>query len=143
MQLILTRTTRTKSSTIGELTHEGKHVCYILEDHDRGLHSGMSLAVILRHKVYSKTAIPTGTYKVINTYSPRFKRNLPLLVDVKGFAGIRIHAGNTAAHAEGCLLPGTTTAPDFVANSRVAFNALLALMQSAWDKKEDVFITIQ
>lgn len=143
MELVLTRTTRTANTTIGSLTHQGRHICFILEDFDRGLHSGMELRHISRIKVYGKTCIPTGRYRVVLTYSPRFKTNMPLLQQVPGYSGIRIHPGNTAANTEGCLLPGTSTGRDRVNQSRIAYNALLQLMQTAWAARESVFITIQ
>lgn len=143
MELLLTRTTRTRNTTIGSLTHNGRHICFILEDFDRGLHSSMPLAVIQRNKVYGKTCIPTGRYQVVFTWSPRFRRHMPLLLNVPGYVGIRIHAGNSAADTEGCLLPGTSAGRDWVNQSRIAYNTLLSLMQQAWAANTPVFITIQ
>lgn len=57
-------------------------------------------------KIWGESAIPYGIYKVVVTYSPAFKKRLPLLLDVPHFEGIRIHAGNTLKDTAGCLLPG-------------------------------------
>ena len=86
------------------------------------------------------TAIPCGTYGVKLTHSPRFQRILPLLVDVPGFSGVRIHPGNTIADTEGCLLPGRIKHGESVKESRVAFHALLAKLEAAGD--EPITITI-
>ena len=55
-------------------------------------------------KVKGQTAIPAGRYEVIVNRSNRFKRDMPLLLDVDGFDGIRIHGGNTSDDTAGCLL---------------------------------------
>ena len=83
-------------------------------------------------KVPGKTAIPEGTYNVDITFSERFQRNMPLVENVPGYAGIRIHPGNYPVDTEGCLLPGTThDSADFVGNSRIAFEALYPKLQAA------------
>jgi len=141
MDLLLKRTTKTDKSTIGELYINGTFECYILEDVDRGLSSSMPLAELQKKKVYAKTAIPTGKYEIVISFSNRFKKLLPLVANVPAYEGIRIHAGNTAEHTEGCLLPGTSKAANFVGNSRTAFNNLFKKIQTAV-KKEKVFIEI-
>jgi hypothetical protein len=121
---------------------EDEPECFILEDVDRGLDSSMNLAEIAAQKVYGKTAIPAGRYEVVITWSNRFKRLLPLLLNVKGFTGIRMHVGNYATNTDGCLLPGTGVTKDMVVNSVRAFEALNAKLTEAV-KKEKVFITIK
>lgn len=144
MRLELIRKYFTDVSTVGELHVNGKFFCHVLEDVDRGLQSTDKLATIKKLKVYGKTCIPYGTYKVINSFSPRFARYLPLLLNVPGYLGIRIHPGNTASHTHGCLLPGSYSpnTPNFVANSKLTFNALMKLIIAA-EKKEEVIITIR
>lgn len=82
--------------TIGKLYIDGAYFCDTLEDKDRGLEESMPIEKIMFLKKPHITAIPTGTYTVILNYSNRFKRIMPLVMNVKGFAGIRIHAGNTS-----------------------------------------------
>ena len=48
--------------------------------------------------------IPNGTYEVRVTWSPRFKRMLPLIGNVPGRSGIRIHRGTKPEHSKGCVL---------------------------------------
>lgn len=139
MELKLTRTWLTKNSTIGELSINGKFECYVLEDNFPTPYV----------KVFGKTCIPLGRYQVIVTNSPRFSQltghpvDLPLLVNVPGYEGVRIHPGNTAADTEGCLLPGTTRGVDVVNNSRIAFNALFPKIQTAIANGEAVHITVE
>lgn len=129
MNIRVLRKTFTEESTIGELSINGQFECFTLEDKVRAV------------KIHGKTAIPTGIYEVVITFSDRFKKPLPLLLNVPNFAGIRIHPGNKAADTEGCLLVGTTKAKDFVGSSKVAFKALFEKIEAA-AKKEKVFIEI-
>jgi hypothetical protein len=94
-------------------------------------------------KVYGETAIPAGRYRVEITMSPRFKQLMPLLIDVPGYAGVRIHPGNKAADTEGCILPGTLRSHNQVQNSRVAYAALYAQIKAAQDAKEEVWIDVR
>ncbi len=48
--------------------------------------------------------IPNGTYTIKVTYSPRFKRMLPLVMQVPGRSGIRFHRGTRPEHSKGCIL---------------------------------------
>ncbi len=140
MDLNLKRIFRGDEYTIGHLYIDGNYYCDVLEDTDRGLTNDMSEEQIKKIKVYGKTAIPTGRYKVEVTYSPKFKRYLPLLISVKGFTGIRIHSGNSAEDTLGCLLVGFNKEKGKVLNSRVTSDKLTALLRNT---KEEIHITIE
>jgi hypothetical protein len=142
MELLLRREIFTSQSTIGTLHVNGALQCYTLEDFCRDKNKDGDLNDEGEAKVYAQTAIPKGRYEVIISYSNRFKRNLPLLLNVTGFLGIRIHSGNTHAHTEGCILVGNTKAKDFVGESRNAFADLMLKLEIA-SKREKIFITIQ
>lgn len=142
MELELTRKTRTANSTIGELKVNGTFECFILEDFDRGLTKDMALAEINNIKVKGKTCIPAGRYEIVVSFSNKFQKQLPLLQDVPGFAGIRIHSGNAPKDTLGCLLPGKSKSTDMVLESRVAFNKLFNDIKKSM-KTEKVFITIK
>jgi hypothetical protein len=141
MELKLTRTIRADTLTIGELSNNDTLECFILEDKDRGLHSDMPIAELMATKVKHETAIPTGRYEIAVTFSERFKKPLPLLLNVTGYEGVRIHPGNTEENTSGCLLPGTTHTNNMVKGSMVAFNALFVKIKKA-TKEGKVFITI-
>jgi hypothetical protein len=134
MNLVLTRNQTTTGTTIGTLTKDGVFLCYTLEDTIRKT----------GEKVYAETAIPAGTYPVTITMSARFKKLLPLLGNVAGFAGVRIHSGNTKKDTEGCILVGTAIAADkqSILNSRVAFNSVFKLINDALASGEKVTLTI-
>ena len=87
------------------------------------------------------TAIPTGRYQITATYSPHFNRTLPLLNNVPGYSGVRIHPGNTAADTDGCILVGENTAKGRVNNSKYWFNLLYAAIDKALKRGESVNIT--
>ena len=113
-------------------------MCDTLEDRDRGLDDTMNVEDIKKKKVYGETAIPYGTYKVSITYSNRFKKMLPLIENVKGFSGIRIHSGNTAKDSLGCILVGENKEVGKVINSRKTFDVLFDLIKN----EKNLFITI-
>lgn len=127
-----------KDYTIGKLYIDGKYVCDTLEDRDRGLDDSMNEEDIKRKKVYGETAIPYGTYKVSITFSIKFKKMLPLIENVKGFSGIRIHSGNTAKDSLGCILVGQNKEVGKVINSRKTFDKLFDLIKN----EKNLFITI-
>lgn len=119
--LYLKRVAYRDTYTIGKLYVNGQYFCDTLEDCYRGDH-------LDKTKIKGKTAIPRGTYRGIFNYSPKFKKYLPLLMDVPYFTGIRIHSGNTAEDTEGCILVGQNLVVGKVLNSRITYNKLAAAL---------------
>ena len=142
MELKLIRKYRCNNYCIDKLYINNIYFSDALEDPDRGLTDSMSLEEIKKIKIKGNTCIPYGTYNITITYSPRFKKNLPLLNNVKGFDGIRIHSGNKPQDTEGCLLPGFNKVKGQVIDSKVTTNKLIAQIQQALNKGEKVTITI-
>lgn len=142
MNIILDRIAKKSKYTIGKLYIDGEYFCDTIEDTDRGLTQTMTDAQIKSKKVYGQTAIPTGTYKVIISYSNKFKRQMPLLLNVPGFLGIRIHSGNTEKDTEGCLIVGKNKVVGKVIESKDTYNKLFSILCEA-NKKEAIKITIK
>lgn len=131
MKLVVTRSPSDEQCTLGKLTVDGEFECFTLED-------------IVRPdgepKVFGETAIPYGLYQVVITFSPHFQRDMPLLVNVPSFDGVRIHPGNSAKDTEGCLLVGDAEGRDAISQSRFAFDALYPKIRNALDAGEEVTI---
>lgn len=117
--------------TIGRLSVNGDFECWTLEDPVRD-----------GPKIPGETAIPFGHYPIAITWSPRFKRDLPLLEYVRGFVGVRIHPGNVPADTDGCILVGCEKAACAVLRSREAFDALFAKLVTAQKSGEQLAIDI-
>lgn len=152
MKVLLKRIAKKEKYTIGRLYVDGEYFCDTIEDKDRGLTDKMTVEEIKKKKVYSETAIPIGTYEVtLNVVSQKFGKKvfyynnanngkLPRLLNVKGFDGVLIHAGNTAEDSMGCILVGKNKAVGKVLESQATFTKLYKRLQSSKDK---IYITIQ
>ena len=76
--------------------------------------------------------VPVGLYDLELTYSPKFKKELPLVHNksVSERRGIRIHAGNTVNDTEGCILIGNISSltDRRISESNIAVNQLVNAM---------------
>ena len=131
MKLTIDRKYKKPDYTIGKLYINGQYFCDTLEDKDRGLTQDMDENTIFDIKVYGKTAIPTGTYTLSWSYSPKFKKYLLAVNNVPGFSGIRLHAGNTADDSLGCILVGKNKQVGKVLNSRATLMQLNEIVKAA------------
>ena len=133
MNLILKRIHFGETFTVGQLYEETKYglspLCYTLEDKVREVEG----QPVSSWKVQNETAIPRGTYKVSVTFSNRFQTKLPLLNDVDGYTGVRIHSGNSSKNTEGCILVGMTWdgKSDWIGSSKVAMSSLLPIIENS------------
>lgn len=126
-----------KEFTLGEMRVDGKHFGYVCEDVDRKLEDYDA-----SHKVYGQTAIPRGEYKIEVSFSTRFKKELPILIDVPYFTGIRIHGGNTADDSHGCILLGRTQTINGVRDCSERVVTLTKMISDAEDRGEECRIEI-
>lgn len=130
MKLTLKRIALRPTYTIGKLYIDDVYFCDTIEDTVRDLNKNGKFDNGEK-KVHSKTAIPYGTYEIKWTYSPRFKKYTPQLMNVPSFEGIRIHAGNTSADTEGCLILGKNKQVEKVLNSRDTINKFYPIIKEA------------
>lgn len=149
MEILIKRIAKRNTYTIGKLYINGEYLCDTLEDTDRGLTQDMPLEEIKSKKVYSQTAIPTGTYQVTtNVISPKFKNRtwakpyggkIPRLLNVPGFDGILIHVGTSNQDTSGCVLVGYNKVVGKLVNSTTAFNKLMQKLNA----ENNIIITIK
>ena len=146
MELYVIRKFFKETYTIGRLYCENMFICSTLEDKIRDLkdlnHDGDFMDEG-EGKIYGQTAIPCGRYKVIVTDSPKLKRRLPLLLDVPGFEGIRIHGGASARNTEGCLLVGENKTKGGLVNYAYWESFVRNMIDSEIEKGNEVFITVK
>lgn len=145
MKLLLKRQYKKLEYTIGKLYIDGKYFCDTIEDTVRDLHGTNGKA-----KIYAKTAIPEGTYKVtMDVVSPKFRNvswakpyggKVPRLLNVPYFEGILIHVGNTEKNSAGCIIIGQNKIKGQVINSVETFHNL---MKELLKDKNNITIEIQ
>lgn len=140
LKLTLNRNPPGITCTIGELLVDGTPLTNTLED--------------LPHptKIEGDTRIPAGTYQVLLTVSPAAQEGrlwtpdpdfrLPLLMDVPGFEGVRIHAGNDSRDTRGCVLVGSWTGGEIIHNARIALQALMDMLEIATIGRQPIEIEV-
>lgn len=130
MKLTLKRIALRPTYTIGKLYIDNVYFCDTIEDTVRDTNKSGKFDNG-EQKIKGKTAIPYGTYEIKWTYSPRFKKYTPQLMNVPSFEGIRVHAGNTSADTEGCLILGENKQVGKVLNSRATINKFYPIIKEA------------
>lgn len=131
MLLTVKRSPSVDGATVGEMFVDGVHECFTCEDEIREV------------KIPHETAIPPGKYRVVLTHSKRFNKVLPELLNVPGYAGVRIHSGNTKEDTDGCILVGEEKTATAVLRSREAMLELMAMLSGVIDAGEQVWIELE
>ena len=121
MNLRLIREPSRQQTTLGVLFVDDQFFAFTLEDE---LRERVGQAVSL-WKIAGQTAISAGRYEVKLSFSQKFQRVLPEVLDVPGFSGIRLHSGNRHTDSEGCILLGFNRANAMITDSRMAVTALI------------------
>lgn len=128
--------------TIGSLFINNEYFCDTIEDTVRDYNKDGDLEDAGETKIWGKTAIPYGRYVVDLTMSPKFRRLLPLVQNVRHFEGIRIHRGNTAGDSAGCILPGENKKKGQVIKSTKWEMAIIEKILTAIKANEYVMLEI-
>jgi Family of unknown function (DUF5675) len=134
MHLHIIRTLRLPHASIGTLSVDGTPFCQVNEP--TGPVSGQP-------SVPRLPVLPVGTYEIILSYSTRFRRILPLLLNVATHEDMRIRTGLVSGRAEEGLLVGWYDAPQqaWVA-SEPLYSALFILLRAARDADQTIRLTI-
>nr|DAM01317.1 MAG TPA: hypothetical protein [Bacteriophage sp.] len=128
--------------TIGKMYIDGDYFCDTLEDRVRDINKNGKFDNG-EAKIAGETAVPYGRYQVVVNMSPRFKRELPRLLNVPNFEGILIHRGNTDKDSSGCILVGENKVKGKVINSTPYEQKLVSILKDVQNKGEEIWITIE
>jgi len=128
---------KAENFTLGKLYLDNVYFCETCEDEDRHLETGS------QEKVYGRTAIPRGRYRIVTSYSHKFNKVLPEVLDVPEFSGIRIHGGNRAEDSLGCILVGRVRTSTGVAQCADSVRRIIEAIDDAAELGIDSYLEIE
>lgn len=129
-----------KEYIISRMYLDGVYFTDVIEDQIRDLNNDGDLNDPGEEKVYGKTAIPKGIYTLVLSYSPKFKRILPRILNVPHFDGILIHNGVDEGSSAGCLILGDNKIKGKVVNSKKRLEEFITKLLNSGDKKHVIEI---
>lgn len=138
MKIKVVRDSFTQKSCEGKLSIDGVFECFTIEDADRKLESGGT-------KVQNNTCIPRGTYNVVWNHSAHFNKDMPQIMNVPQFEGVRIHGGNSQDDSEGCIIVGGVNekaGDNWISSSKPAVEKLYAKIKAASDAGKKITIEV-
>ena len=138
---------------LGRLSLDGHFLCDTLEPPSHGLTSATVPKTIRDIKRLGRSAIPTGVYRLVLGYSPRFSPRpfykscggglVPRLLNVSGFEGVLIHCGNTVVDTCGCILVGRRADSSTLVESQKTYISLMRrFWQPATHRGEPMYLEI-
>ena len=143
MEIDIIRYNSKGDHTDGLFFINGLFQCHTLEDEFR------------TEKVFGKTRIPEGRYKVelrnvggfnkryLKKFGSDFHKGMLHVVDVPNFKYVLIHIGNDDDDTAGCLLTGMSNNADangFIGGSSIAYKKIYPQVRDAVMLRETVFI---
>lgn len=124
--------------TLGEIRYglfDSQRICYTVEDQDRRLEEGNG-------KVYGRSAIPTGKYRLTIYQSPSRGDTCIAVNAVAGFSDVQIHCANKAEELRGCIAPGIIRTLDGVVDSRIAMVGLITELRRLNMREIRVYLNV-
>lgn len=140
MEIEVIRTPGTKDFTGGNMLINGVRECFTLEDEVREVEG----VPVSQWKIPKVTAIPRGRYRCVISHSNRFDVEMPELLNVPGYSGVRIHPLNTAKETDGCIGVGDENPSDgFMGESRNAYKRVFEKISNAIAHGDQVWVTVK
>lgn len=124
--------------TLGEIRYghpDAQRAYYTVEDQDRKLEEGNG-------KVYGRSAIPTGKYRLTICQSPSRGDTCLAVNAVAGFSDVQIHCANKAEELRGCIAPGVIRTLDGVGGSRIAMVGLITELRKLNMRETRVYLNV-
>ena len=138
IELTLQREPSKQETTLGTLSQGPEKICDTLEDQVREVPG----KPVKSWKVWGKTAIPAGRYRITLENSPRFGKDTITVNEVEGFDGVRGHGGNKHEHTEGCLLFGVKVNAVTITKSQDTLKVVKAKVAKFIADGHEVWLTI-
>lgn len=152
IELLVERIEFGSDYTIGKMYVDGMLFGDTIEPFSRHLSNSMPLSEIKKRKVYGKTAIPCGKYKVTWAFSPRlggrtyakpYGGKFPLLNNVPAWSGVLIHPFNYGTESQGCIAVGEKWMDGKIINATRGYQDLMDFyLVPAFKRGQEVYITI-
>lgn len=121
--------------TLGRIYCDHSYLGYTLEDQDRRLEEDGT------EKIYGKTAMPIGRYRLELYDSPKHGL-VPLFKDVPQFEFTEIHGANNASQLLGCVAVGVHRTAVGVAECKPVVERIVGILQKAEAEGREVWCEI-
>lgn len=152
LELLVERNLFGDTYTMGRFYVDGMPFGDTIEPCSLHLSNSMPLEEIKAKKVYGKTAIPMGRYKLSlevspslkgRSYAKKYGGKFPYLVDVPCWNSVMIHPFNRGSESRGCISVAEYLSPGVVKNATKGYQDLMDFyLVPAFERGQDVYITI-